>query len=371
MGATLFSIDSSADKRESKLREVTSRIEDLNSVLYNTNQTRRAELLKIAESISAWWALVRKEKVIFSTLNLWQWDQGRKTLVAEGWVPSRDIGNVQSALRRASVRLSSAPPSRETVTDPRLYSQENAGTSVSALLHEIRTTKTPPTFHRTNKFTEGFQAIIDAYGIGSYEEVNPGLFTVITFPFLFAVMFGDIGHGILMTLSAATLILMEKKFKKGTGNEVRFLPSPSSPPPQPRLTRTLFCRSSTLSTTVATLSSSWVYVPSPLPSLYPFSLLSSRLRQLFAIYTGFIYNDIFSLSLHLGASQWRWPADHDGPVEAIQTASRYFFGIDPGWHGSDNVLIFTNSLKMKMSVVMGVIHVRLFLFFFLFSPTQH
>lgn len=104
MGATLFAIDSSSDKRSDKLREVTSRIEDLHSVLYNTNQTRRAELLKIADSISAWWALVRKEKVVFATLNIWQWDQGRKTLVAEGWVPTRDIPQVQAALRRASVR---------------------------------------------------------------------------------------------------------------------------------------------------------------------------------------------------------------------------------------------------------------------------
>lgn len=106
--------------------------------------------------------------------------------------------------------------------------QENAGTSVSALLHELRTTKTPPTFHRTNKFTEGFQAIIDAYGIGSYQEVNPGLFTVITFPFLFAVMFGDIGHGCLMTGSALTLILLEKRFRKGTGNEVGIAATPGS-----------------------------------------------------------------------------------------------------------------------------------------------
>jgi V-type H+-transporting ATPase subunit a len=104
MGANLFAIDSSSDKRSDKLREVTSRIEDLNSVLYNTNQTRRAELVKIADSISAWWALVRKEKVIFSTLNLWKWDQGKKTLVAEGWVPTRDIPQIQNALRSASVR---------------------------------------------------------------------------------------------------------------------------------------------------------------------------------------------------------------------------------------------------------------------------
>ena len=85
----------------------------------------------------------------------------------------------------------------------------------------------------------------------------------------------------------------------------------------------------------------------------------------FAIYTGLIYNDIFSLSLHLGPSQWRWPEDVTGAAEAIQTHTRYWFGLDPGWHGADNSLIFTNSLKMKMSIVLGVLHVRHFASFFL------
>ena len=79
------------------------------------------------------------------------------------------------------------------------------------------------------------------------------------------------------------------------------------------------------------------------------------------MYTGLMYNDIFSLSLRIAPSQFRFPTVFgDGEVvEAIPTGVHYPFGIDPAWHGSDNSLVFTNSLKMKMSVVLGVLHVGL------------
>jgi len=81
------------------------------------------------------------------------------------------------------------------------------------------------------------------------------------------------------------------------------------------------------------------------------------LMGVFSIYAGFLYNDIFSKSLHIWQSAWRWPESNGTLVTATLSNDRYPFGLDPGWHGAENALVFSNSYKMKMSVVLGVIHV--------------
>ena len=52
-------------------------------------------------------------------------------------------------------------------------------------------------------------------------DVFSAPYTIITFPFLFAVMFGDVGHGAIMTAFAAWMVLQEKPLAaKKTDNEV-------------------------------------------------------------------------------------------------------------------------------------------------------
>jgi V-type H+-transporting ATPase subunit a len=81
---------------------------------------------------------------------------------------------------------------------------------------------TPPTYFETNKFTWAFQEFVDTYGVPRYREANPALFTAATFPFLFGVMYGDMGHGFCLFLGGLYLVLTEKKADlRSTGEGLR------------------------------------------------------------------------------------------------------------------------------------------------------
>lgn len=216
MGATLYAVDTDPGRRSEALKELNTRLEDVQMVLYSTGTTRREELVRIEENISSWQYFVRREKLIYETLNLFNYDARRKTLIAEGWCPTRDIVTIQLALRHATVSPNLIEIQRQVLT----CCKEESSASVPPILQVLPSHSKPPTFHRTNKFTEAFQTLIDSYGIATYEEVNPGLFTVITFPFLFAVMFGDIGHGVIVLLSAIYMIYNERKFMRTKNDEV-------------------------------------------------------------------------------------------------------------------------------------------------------
>ena len=71
----------------------------------------------------------------------------------------------------------------------------------------------PPTYIKTNEFTASFQEIVNTYGVPMYKEVNPAVFAIVTFPFLFGVMFGDIGHGTLLLIVGIILCAIAGKLK--------------------------------------------------------------------------------------------------------------------------------------------------------------
>lgn len=301
--ASLYPCPTSHAERQEMLKGVRTRLEDLKLVLNQTQDHRQRVLYNVAKEIPNWSIMVRKMKAIYHTMNLFNMDVSKKCLIGECWVPIADLGTVQNCLTEGS---------------------RQCGSSIPSFLNVIHTDENPPTFNRTNKFTRGFQNLIDSYGVASYREANPALYTIITFPFLFAVMFGDAGHGFILTLFGLAMVLMEKKISaQKSDNEIG--------------------------------------------NLFFGGRYIILLMGLFSIYSGLIYNDIFAKSVNIFGSSWRIKyslndTTHNKALDLSPNANEsylqypYPLGLDPVWSLAENKIVFHNSFKMKVSIIFGVAH---------------
>jgi V-type H+-transporting ATPase subunit a len=220
--------------------------------------------------------IVSKEKVILRTLSMFK--NCGTYLVGLVWVPAdrnADFADFQKIL-----------------AEKNLYCQVNARAVDPELI--------VPTFFKSTAFADVSQLIVDTYGVPLYKEANPALFCTVTFPFLFAIMFGDVMHG-AMLLAVALWVL-------------------ASGPENPAYAGRHFL----------------------------------LLMGIFATYTGVIYNDYASVPLYLfGDSCYEYHHGHAAPT-IKDPACVYPIGVDPAWYLGTTELTFLNSIKMKIAVIFGV-----------------
>ena len=247
---------------------------------------------KIGYKYSLYKLYFEQQKMIYSTLNKCI---VRETFVdGQVWIPKIALPEVENLLKNIFV------------------DREN---KLSAHLEDIEIDEeiqSPPTYIRTNEFTSTFQLIVDTYGIPHYREINPGYFTIITFPFLFGVMFGDIGHGLVVFIFGLFICLNYKNLSNST-------------------------------------------IKSVLPARYFVLLLG-----FFSVFCGLLYNDFLSIPVYF-KSCYPKKGENGQHLEKDQNCY-YKFGLDPVWMIANNELAFVNSMKMKLSVILGVSHMTLGIF---------
>ncbi|KAL3649366.1 V-type proton ATPase subunit a1 [Castilleja foliolosa] len=318
--ASCYPVPEDTTKRRQITREVLSRLSELETTLEAGLRHRDTALTSIGFQLTKWTIMVRSEKAIYDTLNMLNFDVTKKCLVGEGWCPVFAKPKIQEALQRATF---------------------DSNSQVGIIFHLMDSVELPPTYFRTNQLTNAYQEIVDAYGVialrletiiclayeelgaiqvvAKYQEANPAVYTIVTFPFLFAVMFGDWGHGICLLLGALFLIAREKKY--GSQN---------------LLTEKLGS-----------------FMEMLFGGRYVLLLMS-----LFSIYCGVIYNEFFSVPFHIfGSSAYKCrdaTCSNAGTIGLIKDRDTYPFGVDPSWRGSRTELPFLNSLKMKLSILFGV-----------------
>ena len=266
-------------------------------VLQKNIDTRRKLCSAAAVDIEQWLWIVRREKATYHTLNLFKTSSSSSNMLrGRGWIVSSASSQVHSALNRAHTELN---------------------LPTSAILEQVprRLWPTPPTHFNTNKYTDAFQEFVNTYGVPRYREANPALFTAATFPFLFGIMYGDIGHGTFLLLFGLFLILTEANADSRSAGEM-------------------------------------------VKGVYSARYMLFAMG-LCAVYAGSVYNDYFSLGLDFFGSNFVFTEEEKGADATMigpygDAARVYPYGIDPAWKISDNTLLFFNSFKMKLSVVLGI-----------------
>ncbi|CAG0916167.1 unnamed protein product [Notodromas monacha] len=312
-----------------KVIDVPGEVFDPASVLSQTEEYRFRVLNAAAKSLDSWFIrvnkmkaiyhtlnkfMVNKMKAIYHTLNKFMYDFAPECIVAECWIPTSSLEEVQNSLVTGMVR---------------------SGGTIAPIINRIATDEVHPTFNRTNRLTQGFQSLVDAYGVADYKEMNPAIFAVITFPFLFGVMFGDIGHGLIMAAFGAYLVWKEDMLESvARSNEI------------------------------AQMFFGGRYI--------------IMLMGIFGTYAGFIYNDIFGKTIKIFPSGFTYHTfnlqqltkeEHLGVDPAVHYKGvPYPFGVDPVWGMATNKITYLNSFKMKTAVVLGVMQM---LFGVVLSLTNH
>ncbi|MCD6530645.1 V-type ATP synthase subunit I [Candidatus Bathyarchaeota archaeon] len=69
----------------------------------------------------------------------------------------------------------------------------------------------PPTLIRNPSFIKPFETITKLYGTPHYDELDPTPLIAVTFPLIFGLMFGDLGHGLILLVIGAVLGLLVKR----------------------------------------------------------------------------------------------------------------------------------------------------------------
>lgn len=182
---------------QDKINEINSKINDTRNIMATTNEELRKYLVSInrventdASALIIYKWFVIREKALYENLN--KLKMGDSLLVGLFWCPVSQTRSILDEVQKIK--------ENRNISGPQMWKREGHGI-------------VPPSYFKTNDFTLAFQEIINTYGVPTYKEVNPAVFAIVTFPFLFGVMFGDMAHGFVLFLFGSFLCIFNDNLK--------------------------------------------------------------------------------------------------------------------------------------------------------------
>lgn len=350
---------------------------DLKKIIEKNMNSKMKLCKKISAKLLEWLWVINREKNVYHILNMFK--SNNNVLQGHGWILSDQYTMVKNKLKMIQNSLNN--PLGSSMPDSNLGPSMGNSISSIALMDVITNKKwpTPPTYFYLNKYTYAYQEFINTYGIPKYREINPAVFTMVSFPFLFGVMYGDIGHGGCVALGGLFLIYNAKNIEGVDINNIKENNKANHEEfginknkndnllNDEDLNLNILVNSSSSSFS-SSISSNKIKPKQKVDELLQ-GLYMARymifLMGVFGVVAGVIYNDYFAMSLNIFGSNYHYHEDrHEGDIAEMQSKygdanSVYLIGIDPVWKVSSNELLFYNSFKMKFAIIIGVIQMTI------------
>ena len=164
------------------INEVVQNIEEYNWAEHQFERTSSNRL-----SLKFFLPLRKKEEVIQSLFT---------TFKDNITIDSIDILKKKSIKKSPTPRKGKIKKGVSTLKEEYLYQNENGEKPKEEDLRE-----SSPTIMKNFFLVRPFESITRLYGTPTYSEIDPTPIIALTFPILFGLMFGDIGHGIILIIA--------------------------------------------------------------------------------------------------------------------------------------------------------------------------
>ena len=164
-----------------KAREIQDRLNDL-------DRERQKLASELSPELSSLWRRAAACGKLAEAIR--RFPKHGEVFLISGWVPASDLDRVRKAVESAAghpiaMEVLKADANRQSV----------------------------PTLVRSPRWLQPFEELVTTFGISSYNELDPTLIVTVSFLIMYGMMFGDLGHGLLLLLTG--LWLRHRKLQFG------------------------------------------------------------------------------------------------------------------------------------------------------------
>lgn len=157
------------DELEENLADAEQRLEDL-------EEERRQMVDEYRDQLLEMWSQARYGATVMETIS--RFGRHEQTYLIAGWVPEEDLDRLVDTVDQTA--------------------EEKADVEVLQARAEKR--EQAPSLLQNPSILKPFQRILSIFGFPAYDQVDPTPIVALTFVLMFGMMFGDVGHGLILAL---------------------------------------------------------------------------------------------------------------------------------------------------------------------------